>query len=85
MFKKQQFGIDLGSDLIKIYNVRKNTLLKEKNMIAVMDKDTYLAIGNDAYEMYEKNPKNVRVMIPMSEGMIADTGSLEIILYSLLR
>lgn len=85
MFKKQQFGIDPGSDLIKIYNVRKNTLLKEKNMIAVMDKDTYLAIGNDAYEMYEKNPKNVRVMIPMSEGMIADTGSLEIILYSLLR
>ena len=80
MFKKQQFGIDPGSDLIKIYNVRKNTLLKEKNMIAVMDKDTYLAIGND-----EKNPKNVRVMIPMSEGMIADTGSLEIILYSLLR
>ena len=59
MFKKQQFGIDLGSDLIKIYNARKNTLLKEKNMIAVMDPDIYLAVGNDAYEIYEKNPKNL--------------------------
>ena len=85
MFKRQQFGIDLGSDLIKIYNARKNTLLKEKNMIAVMDRDTYLAVGNSAYEMYEKNPKNVRVLIPMSEGMIADINSLEIILYSLLK
>lgn len=85
MLKKQQFGIDLGSDLIKIYNARKNTLLKEKNMIAVMDPDIYLAVGNDAYEIYEKNPKNVQVTIPMSAGMIADIGSLEIILYSLLR
>lgn len=85
MFKKQQFGIDPGSDLIKIYNAKKNTLLKEKNMLAVMDEDTYLAVGNDAYEMYEKNPKNVRVIIPMSEGMIADINSLEIILYTLLR
>lgn len=85
MFKKQQFGIDPGSDLIKIYNARKNTLLKEKNMVAVMDRDTYLAVGNDAYEMYEKTPKNVQVITPMSEGMIADINSLEIILYTLLR
>lgn len=85
MFQKQRFGIDPGSDLIKIYNARKNTLLKEKNMVAVMDEDNYLAVGNDAYEMYEKNPKNVDVILPMTEGMIADISSLEVILYSLLR
>ena len=85
MFQKQRFGIDPGSDLIKIYNARKNTLLKEKNMVAVMDEDNYLAVGNDAYEMYEKNPKNVDIILPMTEGMIADISSLEVILYSLLR
>ena len=85
MFRRQRFGIDPGSDLIKIYNAKKNTLLKEKNMIAVMDEDTYLSVGNEAYEMYEKSPKNVQVTIPMAEGMIADINSLEIILYTLLK
>ena len=29
-------------------------ILKEKNMIAIRNKDTVLAVGDEAYEMYEK-------------------------------
>ena len=44
-----------------------------------------LAVGDDAYEMYEKNPANITVSSPMSNGMIANIGHLEILLHNLLE
>ena len=34
MFKNHVYGIDLGSNMIKIYSQNSNEILKEKNMIA---------------------------------------------------
>lgn len=85
MIFRQEYGIDLGSDAVKIYAVKRDTIIKEKNMIAVIDGDSYLAAGNGAYEMYEKTPDNIRVSVPMADGMIADITHLEIILYTLLK
>ena len=61
MFKNHVYGIDLGSNMIKIYSQNSNEILKEKNMIAIRNKDTVLAVGDEAYEIYEKNPTNVKV------------------------
>ena len=33
MFKNHVYGIDLGSNMIKIYSQNSNEILKEKNMI----------------------------------------------------
>ena len=85
MIFRQEYGIDLGSDVVKIYAAKRDTIVKEKNMIAVIDKNSYLAAGNEAYEMYEKTPDNIRVSTPMADGMIADITHLEIILYTLLK
>mgnify|MGYP002533679603 FL=1 len=82
MFKNHVYGIDLGSNMIKIYSQNSNEILKEKNMIAIRNKDTVLAVGDEAYEIYEKNP--TKVSSPMLNGMIANISHLEIMLQLLL-
>ena len=84
MFNNHVYGIDLGSNMIKIYSQNSNEILKEKNMIAIRNKDTVLAVGDEAYEIYEKNPTNVKVSSPMLNGMIANISHLEIMLQLLL-
>lgn len=85
MFKNRVYGIDLGSNMIKIYSRKNNEIIKERNMIAVRNKENILAVGDEAYEMFEKNPGNVEVSSPMSNGMIANIGYLEIVLHKLLE
>ena len=77
MFTNHVYGIDLGSNMIKIYSQKSDEILKERNMIAIRNKEDILAVGDDAYEMYEKNPANITVSSPMSNGMIANIGHLE--------
>ena len=51
------FGIDLGTNNIKIYSRADDNILVEKNMIAIENKNTLFAYGNSAFEMYEKAPE----------------------------
>ena len=48
------FGIDLGTNNIKIYSRSDDSVLVEKNMIAIENKNTLFAYGDSAFEMYEK-------------------------------
>lgn len=56
----------------------------EKNMIASRG-HKIIAVGNEAYEMFEKSPAEVSVCSPMSFGMIANLELQEIVLYSMIR
>ena len=47
------FGIDLGTNNIKIYNRNDDNIMIEKNMIAIENKNTLFAYGNSAFEMNE--------------------------------
>ena len=85
MFTNHVYGIDLGSNMIKIYSQRSDEIVKERNMIAIRNKEDVLAIGDEAYEMFEKNPSNVVVSSPMSGGMIGNINQLEIVLQMLLE
>ncbi len=78
------FGVDLGTSSVKIYSQKKNQIKVEKNMIAIRNKDQVLAVGNDAFEMYEKAPDNVDVSYPMSYGKIANLNHVEIVLHALM-
>ncbi|MDD3279578.1 MAG: rod shape-determining protein [Lachnospiraceae bacterium] len=84
MMLHNNFGIDLGTSTIKIYDQKKNTITKEKNMIAIRD-DEVFAIGNDAYEMFEKTPQNISICSPMKNGRIADVFQAEAVLHTLLN
>lgn len=73
------FGIDLGTSNIKIYNRAEDTILVEKNMIAIENKNTLFAYGDSAFEMYEKAPSNIHISYPLSNGVIADIKNMELL------
>lgn len=85
MFGNWAYGIDLGSNMIKIYSKKSDEIIKERNMIAIRKKNQILATGDAAYEMFEKNPQDVEVSSTMSGGMIANITYLEIVLQKLLQ
>lgn len=79
------FGVDLGTSMIKIYSAQNDSILKEKNMIAIRNENQILASGNEAYKIYEKNPSKYPLLNAMAFGKIADINRTEIVLQSLLK
>jgi len=71
------FGIDLGTNNIKIYSRNDDNITVEKNMIAIENKNTLFAYGDSAFEMYEKAPGNIHISYPLSNGVIADIQNME--------
>ncbi len=78
-------GVDLGTDTIKIRDKSGKRFMDTKNMIAIRDKTQVIAIGDAAYEMYEKNPLNVEVSCPMSNGVIASSTNMRRVLSYTLK
>ncbi len=70
------FGIDFGTSTIKIYKKGQGIALDERNIIAIQDKKTIIASGNDAFDMYEKAPSNILVTYPVRNGVIADVANM---------
>lgn len=71
------FGIDLGTSNIKIYSHSDDSILVEKNLIAIEGKNNVFAYGDSAYDMYEKAPANINISFPLSYGVIADIKNME--------
>lgn len=65
------FGIDFGTDSIKIYRKGVGVIYEQKSYIATKGKNTVIAIGNQAYEMAGKVPENITVDNPLKNGVIA--------------
>lgn len=70
------FGIDFGTSTIKVYRKSEGIVFDERNIIAIANKNQVIAIGDEAYEMYEKAPKNIKVTYPIRNGVIADFNSM---------
>ena len=77
MLFEKTYGIDLGSSSVKVYSFFKNKSYIEKNMIASKGRKI-IAMGNEAYEMFEKSPADISVCSPMTFGMIANLELQEI-------
>lgn len=78
-------GIDLGTDTIKIKDKSGRRFLYSRNILAVREDGEVLAVGDEAYEMYGKNPENVDVIWPMAGGVIANLTGTEKVLTQLLK
>ena len=78
------FGIDPGTCDIRIYSQKRDTFLAEKNMAAIRGKNQLLAVGNEAFSMYEKTPPSVEVRSPIESGSIADIDMAEVVIHKLL-
>ena len=84
MFFSNMIGVDLGTDTLKLRDRSGERFMENRDMIAMRGKKV-LAIGNDAYEMYEKNPVSVRVSRPMVNGVIASSTDMELVLTHTLK
>ena len=79
------YGLDLGTYEIKIFDKKKDSIWREKNVIAMKDKKYIFSVGDEAYEMYEKSPDNIQVVFPMKHGVIAHFDDMQYLLGNLLQ
>ncbi len=79
------YGIDLGTNNLKIYNGATKKVITMKNTIAVVDGNTMFSYGDDAYEMYEKNPEHIQVSFPISSGVIAEFDNMQTMLIEVIE
>ena len=79
------FGIDIGTGSIRIYNKNQETVLNEKNVIAIQNKSTVLAIGDEAYDMFEKAPDSINVSYPVKFGVIADIKNMQALFEGMVK
>ena len=79
------FGIDIGTSHIRIYNKNQGTVLNEKNVIAIQNKITIKAIGDEAYDMYEKAPDSICVSYPVKFGVIADIKNMQSLFEGMIK
>lgn len=82
---RNTYGLDLGSYEVKVYDKKQDTIWKEKNVIAIENKREIIAVGDEAYRMYEKTPASIEVAFPMKEGVISRFNDMQFLLQSLLK
>ena len=79
------YGVDLGTSQIKVFSQASGQTLTENNMIAIRNGTDVIAVGNDAWEMYERTPANIEVAQPVRGGRIADVAQVEYVMRTMLR
>ncbi|MEE1009708.1 MAG: rod shape-determining protein [Agathobacter sp.] len=79
------YGIDLGTCNFKVFCKSNGKILKEKNTIAIINKNQIYAYGDEAYAMYEKAPEKIDVIFPVSNGVIADYSFLQKMIFDFLE
>lgn len=74
-------GIDLGTANVLVFIKGKGIIANEPSVVAfnAITHDI-LAVGNDAYEMIGRTPKNIIVVRPLKSGVIADYNTTKIML-----
>ncbi|MCC8046153.1 MAG: rod shape-determining protein [Clostridiales bacterium] len=85
MLFQRSCGLDLGTDTIKIRDKNGKNFLYSRNVIALRANGSVLAYGDAAYGVYEKQPGNVKVVWPMSNGVIANLTEMDLLLEDLFR
>ena len=79
------YGIDMGTNNLKIYSNNTKSVINVKNTIAIVDNDKMYAYGDDAYSMYEKTPESIQVSFPIVSGVIADFDNMQTMLFEVLE
>ena len=79
------YGIDLGTCNFKVFCKATGKIMKEKNTVAIINKNQIYAYGDDAYAMHEKAPESIQVIFPVVSGVIADYNFLQTMIVTFLE
>ena len=79
-------GIDLGTTNVLIFVKGKGIVLNEPSLVAVnTESKEIIAVGKEAKEMLGRTPKNVQLIEPMKDGVIADFELAEVMLNNFIN
>lgn len=82
----RDMGIDLGTANTLVYVSGKGIVLQEPSVIAIdQTNKTALAVGEEAKKMLGKTPRNVAVIRPLRDGVIADFDPAELMLKQFIQ
>ena len=81
----QKYGLDLGTENIKLSHFPQGMILCEKNLVAAKKKQEIVAFGDAAYDIYERASDNIRITYPISQGVIAGLTDMKQILDLFLK
>lgn len=70
---------------IRIFQGGQGLVIYEKNMIAIQRKKEVAAVGNDAFDMYERTPDSIVISHPVRDGVIADIHNMNRVAEALLK
>ncbi|MDY3122104.1 rod shape-determining protein [Clostridiaceae bacterium 68-1-5] len=82
---RNTYGLDLGSYEIKVYDKQKDTIWKEKNVLARRNGQEIFAVGEEAYHMQGKVPGDIEITFPMKGGVISRFNDMQNLLKHLLK
>ena len=79
-------GIDLGTATVLIYEKRHGVVLREPSVVA-MDQNTgdIMAVGYVAKKMVGRTPRNITLVRPLRDGVIANYSMTEAMLQHFMR
>lgn len=70
---QKTYGIDFGTSTIKVYKKGQGIILNERNVVSTVGREKKtVAIGEEAYEMFEKVPPSIHVSFPINHGVISE-------------
>src|SRR5690349_1606193 len=85
LFRNNNIGIDLGNNNT-IVSDREKILVSQPSYIAFdTENHRVKAVGEAAYQMYEKNHEELRPVKPLRGGVIADYDSASKMIFELMR
>jgi len=74
-------GIDLGTANVLVFIRGKGIIVNEPAVVAFNAQTNQIfAVGNDAYEMIGRAPKNIVIVRPLKSGVVADYDTTKIML-----
>jgi rod shape-determining protein MreB len=75
-------AIDLGTVNTRVYTLGRGIVVNEPSAVALDDSTGEVqAVGKEAKEMLGRTPRNIRVVMPLKNGVIADFKVTEKMLY----
>lgn len=79
------YGIDLGTQNLKIFSRQNGEVVIAKNAIAIVEGNQMYAYGDEAYSMFEKAPDTIEVSFPINTGVIADFDNMQTMILEILE
>ena len=71
---QKTYGIDFGTGTIKVYKRGHGIVMLERNVVSTVGSGKKpVAIGEKAFEMFEKAPPSISVTFPMKHGVVSET------------